>query len=150
MASRDTTLAMTANTTGAVLMMASMAAFTTNDVLIKLTGGAVPLGQMLFLRGLVSVGLILVFARWLGRIRFDVARRDWGRIGLRCLAEVGAAYFFITALLNMPIANATAILQALLRCWPTDRLSVADRGLREGILYALMSADGMLEDNPID
>ncbi|MEL7165457.1 MAG: DMT family transporter [Pseudomonadota bacterium] len=113
MASRDTTLAATANTTGAVLMMASMAAYTTNDVLIKLTGGAVPLGQMLFLRGLVSVGLILIFARWLGRIRFDVARRDWGRIGLRCVAEVGAAYFFITALLNMPIANATAILQAL-------------------------------------
>ncbi|MEM9239993.1 MAG: Ppx/GppA phosphatase family protein [Pseudomonadota bacterium] len=48
------------------------------------------------------------------------------------------------------IMSGSAILQALLRCWPTDRLSVADRGLREGILYALMSADGMLEDNPID
>ena len=39
-----------------------------------------------------------------------------------------------------------AILQALLRVWPTDRLSVADRGLREGLLYAQMSADGVLED----
>ncbi|WP_397544524.1 Ppx/GppA phosphatase family protein [Roseovarius salis] len=44
------------------------------------------------------------------------------------------------------IMSGAAILQALLRCWPTDRLSVADRGLREGILYALMSADGVLED----
>jgi exopolyphosphatase/guanosine-5'-triphosphate,3'-diphosphate pyrophosphatase len=43
------------------------------------------------------------------------------------------------------IMSGAAILQALLRCWPTDRLSVADRGLREGILYSLMSADGMLE-----
>jgi len=43
------------------------------------------------------------------------------------------------------IMSGAAILQALLRCWPTDRLSVADRGLREGILYALMSADGVLE-----
>lgn len=42
------------------------------------------------------------------------------------------------------IMSGAAILQALLRCWPTDRLSVADRGLREGILYALMSADGVL------
>ena len=42
--------------------------------------------------------------------------------------------------------SGAAILQALLRCWPTDRLSVADRGLREGILYALMSSDGVLED----
>ncbi|MCE0507170.1 MULTISPECIES: Ppx/GppA phosphatase family protein [unclassified Roseivivax] len=44
------------------------------------------------------------------------------------------------------IMSGAAILQALLRCWPTDRLSVADRGLREGLLYAQMSADGVLED----
>ncbi|MEM8776453.1 MAG: Ppx/GppA phosphatase family protein [Pseudomonadota bacterium] len=44
------------------------------------------------------------------------------------------------------IMSGAAILQALLRCWPTDRLSVADRGLREGILYAQMAADGVLED----
>ena len=36
-----------------------------------------------------------------------------------------------------------------MRVWPTDRLSVADRGLREGLLYAQMSADGVLEDGPI-
>ena len=43
------------------------------------------------------------------------------------------------------IMSGAAILQAMMRCWPTRRLSVADRGLREGLLYALMSADGMLE-----
>ena len=46
------------------------------------------------------------------------------------------------------IMSGAAILQALLRVWPTDRLSVADRGLREGLLYAQMSADGVLEDGP--
>ena len=46
------------------------------------------------------------------------------------------------------IMSGAAILQALLRIWPTDRLSVADRGLREGLLYAQMSADGILEDGP--
>jgi exopolyphosphatase/guanosine-5'-triphosphate,3'-diphosphate pyrophosphatase len=44
------------------------------------------------------------------------------------------------------IMSGAAILQALMRCWPTDRLSVADRGLREGLLYAQMSADGVLEE----
>ena len=44
------------------------------------------------------------------------------------------------------IMSGAAILQALLRSWPTDRLSVADRGLREGLLYALMNSDGVLED----
>ncbi len=46
------------------------------------------------------------------------------------------------------IMSGAAILQALMRIWPTDKLSVADRGLREGLLYAQMSADGVLEDGP--
>lgn len=37
-----------------------------------------------------------------------------------------------------------AILEALRRKWPCSRLRVADRGLREGILYELMSEDGVL------
>lgn len=44
------------------------------------------------------------------------------------------------------IMSGAAILQALLRCWPTDRLSVADRGLREGMLYAQMATTGVLLD----
>ncbi len=48
------------------------------------------------------------------------------------------------------IMSGAAILQALMRVWPTDRLSVADRGLREGLLYAQMSADGVLEDGPFE
>lgn len=36
-----------------------------------------------------------------------------------------------------------AILEALLRLWPTERLRVADRGLREGILALLMAEDGL-------
>ena len=46
------------------------------------------------------------------------------------------------------IMSGAAILQALMRIWPTDRLSVADRGLREGLLYAQMTADGVLVDGP--
>lgn len=42
------------------------------------------------------------------------------------------------------IMSGAAILQTLLRLWPTERLSVADRGLREGLLYAQMSADGLI------
>lgn len=43
------------------------------------------------------------------------------------------------------IMSGAAILQTLLRIWPTDALRVADRGLREGMLYAMMSAHGVLE-----
>ena len=37
-----------------------------------------------------------------------------------------------------------AILEAMRRKWPCSRLRVADRGLREGILYELMNKDGAL------
>lgn len=36
-----------------------------------------------------------------------------------------------------------AILDAILKLWPADRLRVADRGLREGILMRLMMEDGV-------
>ena len=35
-----------------------------------------------------------------------------------------------------------AILETIRKCWPVGKLSVADRGLREGILMELMAADG--------
>jgi exopolyphosphatase / guanosine-5'-triphosphate,3'-diphosphate pyrophosphatase len=34
-----------------------------------------------------------------------------------------------------------AILEAIIRAWPCERLRVADRGLREGILSSLMMED---------
>lgn len=36
-----------------------------------------------------------------------------------------------------------AILEAILQTWPCERLRVADRGLREGILSTLMREDGV-------
>lgn len=105
--------ALSPNVTGAMLMMASMACFTLNDALIKATGGAVPLFQILVLRGILATGLIgaMVWSRGVFKIR--ISGRDWILIALRSLSEVGAAYFFVTALLNMPLANITAILQVL-------------------------------------
>ncbi len=43
------------------------------------------------------------------------------------------------------IMAGSAILQTLLRLWPTERIRVADRGLREGMLYAMMHADRAFE-----
>ncbi|MEM8739936.1 MAG: Ppx/GppA phosphatase family protein [Pseudomonadota bacterium] len=40
------------------------------------------------------------------------------------------------------IVSGIAILQTFLRLWPVERLRVADRGLREGLLYAMMNEDG--------
>lgn len=104
---------MSPNLTGALLMMATMACFTFNDTLVKMTGGAVPLFQLIFLRGMLT-SLLIVGARGrLGRMHFDLKRRDWLLISLRSCAEVCATFLFLSALFNMPLGNATAILQAL-------------------------------------
>ncbi|MEM6618343.1 MAG: Ppx/GppA phosphatase family protein [Pseudomonadota bacterium] len=42
------------------------------------------------------------------------------------------------------IMSGAAILQAILRVWPSGALTVADRGLREGLLFSQMSAAGVL------
>jgi exopolyphosphatase/guanosine-5'-triphosphate,3'-diphosphate pyrophosphatase len=41
-----------------------------------------------------------------------------------------------------------AILEGIRRRWPTERLRVADRGLREGILVELMARDGVWRRRP--
>jgi len=44
------------------------------------------------------------------------------------------------------IMSGSAILQTLLRIWPTESMRVADRGLREGMLFSMMSANGAFAD----
>lgn len=104
---------MTPNTRGALYMMASMAAFTFNDTCLKATAGAVPLFQLLTVRGLITSALVCLLALRLGALDFRIPRQDWVLVGLRSISEIGAAYFFLTALLNMPLANVMAILQVL-------------------------------------
>lgn len=101
------------NTRGALLMMVSMAAFTFGDTCVKLASTSLPLSQLLVLRGIFASVVILMIARRLGALRLDLPARDWRLIALRALAEVGAAWFFLTALFNMPIANVTALLQMM-------------------------------------
>lgn len=101
------------NLRGAGLMVISMAAFTFNDTTIKSLGDALPLAQTVFLRGLVSVILMALVAWRMGALRLNFPRRDWGRILLRSLADLGATFLFLGALFQMPLANLTAILQAL-------------------------------------
>ena len=68
---------MSENFRGAFLMVASMAAFVFNDTAVKLRGERLPLFQIMFLRGILTVmfvaGLCHYFRVWTLRCR--------GRIG---------------------------------------------------------------------
>ncbi len=43
------------------------------------------------------------------------------------------------------VISGAAILSAILHYWPTEKLRVADRGLREGLLYGLMNREDAME-----
>ncbi|NVO26458.1 DMT family transporter [Donghicola sp. C2-DW-16] len=101
------------NMRGAGLMMAAMAAFTLNDTALKALAGEVPLFQLLFIRGVLATGALALMAYGMKALKFTMSRRDLLWVSLRAVGEASAAYFYLTALFNMPIANATAILQAL-------------------------------------
>ncbi len=104
---------MTSNLKGALLMMGSMAAFTFNDALVKVVGQDLPLFQLVATRGALATVLVFILARHLGALHLNFPRHDKWLIAFRCLAELSATFFFLTALMHMPLANVTAVLQAL-------------------------------------
>jgi S-adenosylmethionine uptake transporter len=103
----------TDNTRGALLMSAAMAAFTVNDSFMKSLAGELPLFQAIFLRGIAATLCLAIWAWVTGAFRASVAPADWTRVAVRGVAEIGAAWFFILALFNLPLATVTAVLQAL-------------------------------------
>lgn len=104
--------AQTDNTRGALLMVASMAFFTFNDACLKAVSGEVPLMQALFLRGLAVSALLAALAWSRGGLGLARLRPDARGLAIRTIAEIAAAFFFLTALFNMPLANVSAVLQA--------------------------------------
>lgn len=101
------------NFQGAALMSGAMVAFAVNDTFMKLIGEHLPLFQAVFLRGLATVLVLLVIVQRMGQLRVRLAPRDAWLVVIRSGAEVMAAYFYLTALFNMPLAIATAILQLI-------------------------------------
>lgn len=101
------------NLRGAVFMMVSMAAFVVNDALMKSLAGDIPLFQAIFVRGLFATLLVGSLAALRGVARPSaLAPADRKVAAVRVAAEIGTTTCFLTALFNMPLANATAILQS--------------------------------------
>ena len=104
---------MSENFRGAVLMMICMGAFVLNDAFVRLAGDSLPLAQILFFRGILTTIALLLVAFYTGVFKLKVPRQDKWLIFFRSVTEALTAYFFLTAVMNMPFANVTAILQIL-------------------------------------
>lgn len=105
-------MALSPNLRGALFMSLSMAGFTFNDSIVKLLTGDLSVAQVMFLRGVIATLLIYLLARHRGALRPLRHLRDpW--VALRIGGEVGGTLTFLIGLANVPLANASAILQAL-------------------------------------
>ena len=94
-------------------MALSMLAFVLNDGLMKAVFDSMSIYQAIFLRGFITVPLVALLAWHKGELIVSIAPRNRWLLTLRVAAEVGATVGFLTALKHMPLANVTAILQAL-------------------------------------
>ena len=83
---------------------------------------------------------------WLSSV--DV--RDVSRVLVKMNYEKRAAQPCIGSERADLVLGGCAILEAIMRMWPCDRLRVADRGLREGILATLMAEDSVVGARPHD
>jgi len=99
------------DTTGAILAMClAMAFFIFSDIFSKLASAAVPVSQLLTLRGAYSALLFAIPVIATGAL--TMLPRAFNRLwSLRIAGEVGAAMTFLAALAHMPIANVTTIVQ---------------------------------------
>jgi len=105
-------VALNANLRGALYMAIAMAALTTNDTLTKSVLPQMGMGQVILLRGVVATSLlcILIFRTdGFPSLKF-LAHRS---ILTRVACEIGGTTTFIFALAHLPLANVTAVLQAL-------------------------------------
>lgn len=101
------------NMRGALYMNIAMAGFTLNDAAMKAVMQHLPLWQAIGMRGLVTLGPLLLIGHLTGGLRLRLPRGDRGVVAIRSAAEVGGTLLFLAALIHMPIANLSAILQVL-------------------------------------
>lgn len=94
------------------------------------TLAGVHLGLPRYDRALVD-GLVMQFSEVEAISRRLVTADARERARHPCIGEVRA---------DLVVAGC-AILEAICRLWPADRLTVADRGVREGVLLSMMQAD---------
>lgn len=116
------------NLAGILAMLVSMVTFTANDTCIKLLNAQLPLGEIIFLRNSIATLIILAFAVAFGGLTLP-KDAPWRQLSWRMSAEVLSTLFFLSALVRMPIADATAIAQ----CTPLVMTAAAAILLKEPV-----------------
>ena len=97
-----------ANRRGVLAMSGGMAAFVTNDMLVKYVSESLPASQLIFLRGVFATVLLLVIVQAMGATR-QMGSLLERRVLLRAVLDALATVTYLTSLFHLPLGNATAI-----------------------------------------
>jgi len=100
------------NIRAALFMLVAMAGFVVNDTFVKLTSEELSPPQIMAVRGVAASLLLFVLAWRMGALR-PIGLALQPRPMLRTGADFMATFSYLTGLSQMPIANASAIFQAL-------------------------------------
>ncbi len=93
-------------------MVIAMACFILNDTCIKTIGTTLPLGQIIAIRGVLSVLVVAMICAHQG-VLGSVPSLFTPKVLARSLLDVAGTFLFLVSLMHMPIANLTAILQSV-------------------------------------
>ncbi|PDT74920.1 DMT family transporter [Bradyrhizobium sp. C9] len=103
---------LSSNLRGSLFMAAAMASFTVNDTITKAVSAELNIGEVLLVRGLVAMVLVAALAWYRDALRSFSALLIWP-VGLRVMGEIGGTLTYLSAIAQIPLANASAIFQAL-------------------------------------
>jgi drug/metabolite transporter (DMT)-like permease len=93
-------------------MATATAGFTINDAITKVVSSEMNFGQVMLVRGVFAIGLIAALAFHQGALR-SLRTLLVKPVALRVIGEVGGTVSYLAAISHLPLANISAILQAL-------------------------------------
>lgn len=107
-----TILALSPNLRGSLYMAIGMASFTFNDATVKFVAEHMNMGQVMLVRGSIATILIIALA-WHNGMLIPLRQALHRMTVLRVIGEVVGTVSFLVALVHVPLALTSAILQAL-------------------------------------
>jgi drug/metabolite transporter (DMT)-like permease len=98
-----------ANRRGIIALVVGMAGYTVNDTIVKFVAQSYPVGEVIFLRGILTnllLGAVIVGAGLLP----EMSRATDRRVSGRAIADGLASALYVIALARMPMADLAAVL----------------------------------------
>jgi drug/metabolite transporter (DMT)-like permease len=105
-------LLLSPNLRGALFMVVAMIGFTLNDAITKVSSESMNMAQVMLIRGAFASLFVGLLAWQRGALALPGSMLQ-PMVAVRVAGEAGATVSFLVALAHLPIANVSAVLQAL-------------------------------------